>query len=198
MQVCAACHGREGRAASDGYYPRIAGKPAAYLLRQLRAFRDGQRRYALMSTLLAPLSDDFLREIAQHFASLDLPHAPPQPPRADAATLQRGRQLARDGDAPPDIPACRSCDGATLTGVAPDVPGLLGLPVDYLNAQLGAWRNGVRHALAPDCMAQIARRLAPGDVEAVAHWLASQPVIAQADSGPASTPPRRPGRVPRR
>ena len=41
-----------------------------------------------------------------------------------------------------------------------DVPGLLGLPVDYLNAQLGAWRTGARRAEAPDCMAQIAQRLA--------------------------------------
>ena len=29
--ACTGCHGAEGRAASDGYYPRIAGKPAGYL-----------------------------------------------------------------------------------------------------------------------------------------------------------------------
>jgi len=34
-QACTACHGKEGRAASDGYYPRIAGKPAGYLYNQL-------------------------------------------------------------------------------------------------------------------------------------------------------------------
>ena len=26
--ACTGCHGKEGRAASDGYYPRIAGKTA--------------------------------------------------------------------------------------------------------------------------------------------------------------------------
>jgi cytochrome c553 len=63
-----------------------------------------------------------------------------------------------------------------LTGVLPAVPGLVGLPRDYLNAQLGAWRAGQRRASAPDCMAQIAQALAPQDIAAVAQWLAAQPV----------------------
>ncbi len=180
MLACTGCHGKDGRAAADGYYPRIAGKPAGYLFRQLRAFRDGQRPYALMSRLLAPLSDDYLRDIAAHFASLDLPYAPRPAPRADAATLGRGEALARQGDAARELPACQACHGAALTGAGADVPGLLGLPVDYLNAQLGAWRTGARRAEAPDCMAQIARRLNEQDVNALAHWLAAQPVPADA------------------
>ena len=75
LLACTGCHGKDGRAASDGYHPRIAGKPAGYLFRQLRAFRDGQRPYALMTNLLAPLDDAYLREIANHFAALDLPYA---------------------------------------------------------------------------------------------------------------------------
>ena len=189
VQACTGCHGRDGRAASDGYYPRIAGKPAGYLFRQLRAFRDGQRRYALMTNLLAPLDDAYLRDIAEHFANLDLPHAAPQPARTDSATLQRGRQLALDGDAERDIPACRSCHGHALTGVPPDVPGLLGLPVDYLNAQLGAWRHGTRRAQAPDCMAQIVQRLAAPDIAALSHWLAAQPVPLHAEVGHEAGPP---------
>jgi cytochrome c553 len=31
MQTCVMCHGKEGRATNDGYCPRIAGKPAAYI-----------------------------------------------------------------------------------------------------------------------------------------------------------------------
>ena len=66
-----------------------------------------------------------------------------------------------------------------MTGVAPPFPGLLGLPRDYLNAQLGAWRSGQRRAHAPDCMAQVAARLSPEDIGAVSSWLAAQPVPAQ-------------------
>ena len=188
MQACTGCHGKDGRAASDGYYPRIAGKPAGYLYRQLLALRDGQRRYALMAHLLAPLDDKYLREMAGYFAALDLPYAAPQPPTADAATLRRGQLLALQGDAARDIPACAACHGTGLTGVAPNVPGLLGLPVDYLNAQFGAWRTGVRQAASPDCMAQIARRLTPQDLNALTHWLAAQPVPVGAPSADASGP----------
>jgi cytochrome c553 len=77
--ACTGCHGPQGRAASDGYYPRIAGKPAGYLANQLLSFRDGRRQYTLMANLLAPLTDDYLREIAAHFAQLDIPYPPPQP-----------------------------------------------------------------------------------------------------------------------
>jgi cytochrome c553 len=195
LLACTGCHGKDGRAASDGYYPRIAGKPAGYLLRQLRAFRDGQRQYALMGTLLAPLNDAYLRDIATHFAGLELPYAAPQPARADAATLRRGQTLALQGDAARDIPACQSCHGEALTGAGQDVPGLLGLPVDYLNAQLGAWRTGVRRAQAPDCMAQIAKRLDAQDVNALSHWLAAQPVAMArpAAAAPPGPPPLRCG-----
>ena len=44
VRACTACHGKEGRATSDGYYPRIAGKPAGYLYNQLVNFRDGRRQ----------------------------------------------------------------------------------------------------------------------------------------------------------
>jgi cytochrome c553 len=185
LLACTGCHGKDGRAATDGYYPRIAGKPAGYLFRQLRAFRDGQRPYAPMGRLLAPLDDAYLHEIARHFASLDLPYAPPQAASVDAATLRRGQALAQQGDSARDIPPCQACHGTALTGFGADVPGLLGLPVDYLNAQLGAWRTGVRLAQAPDCMAQIARRLSPQDVNALSHWLASKPVPAAAQATPA-------------
>ena len=174
--ACVACHGKEGRAGPDGYYPRIAGKPAGYLYNQLLNFRDGRRHYGLMARLLDPLSDAYLLEIAQHFASLDVAYAAPPRSTAPASVLQRGELLVRQGERSRNIPACVQCHGETLTGVMPNTPGLLGVSRDYLNAQLGAWRTGQRRAHEPDCMAAIARRLAPDDVAAVAAWLAAQPV----------------------
>ena len=72
-QACTACHGQQGRAGPDGYYPRLAGKPADYLYNQLLNFRDGRRHYGLMTRMLEPLSDAYLLEIAQHFAAPDAP-----------------------------------------------------------------------------------------------------------------------------
>jgi cytochrome c553 len=187
VKACTGCHGDQGRAAPDGYYPRIAGKPAGYLYNQLLNFREGRRRYALMAGLVAWLTDDYLREIATHFSSLDVPYPPPPPLPVSNEVMARGRALVTTGDVALQVPACVSCHGAALLGVQPAIPGLLGLPRDYINAQLGAWRNGIRHAQAPDCMAEIARRLAPEDISAVSLWLAAQPVPVP--SSPAASLP---------
>jgi len=61
VAACFACHGKEGRAASDGFYPRIAGKPAGYLFNQLINFREGRRTYPLMMYMVDHQSDAYLR-----------------------------------------------------------------------------------------------------------------------------------------
>lgn len=173
-KACTACHGDQGRAGPDGYYPRLAGKPVAYLYNQLLNFREDRRHYALMQNLLAPLNETYLWEIAQYFSSLDLPYPPAAAQVADKALLERGKALAQNGDAQRGLPACTQCHGSALTGVLPQTPGLLGLPRDYLNAQLGGWQTGQRQAHAPDCMGQIARKLQGQDISALALWLSSQ------------------------
>lgn len=189
--ACTACHGQEGRAAPDGYHPRIAGKPAQYLFNQLVNFREGRRRYGPMVYMVDHLSDAYLREIAEHFAAIELPYPAPAPANDSPALIALGEALALKGDEARQLPACAACHGRTLTGVAPATPGLLGLPRDYLKGQLGAWANGQRRAHAPDCMADIARRLTPQDVSAVAAWLATRPVPVPAravESLPAPLP----------
>ncbi|MDY7579577.1 c-type cytochrome [Herbaspirillum sp. RTI4] len=178
MAACTACHGKQGSAGTDGYYPRIAGKPAGYLYNQLRNFRDGRRQYPLMTYMLDHMSDAYLHEIAQYFSEQHPPYPPPQPITDSPALLERGRTLVFNGDPAKKVPACIACHGQTLTGVAPFIPGLLGLPRDYVNAQFGAWRNGIRRASAPDCMAFITGRLSLEDIGAVSAWLAAQPVAA--------------------
>jgi cytochrome c553 len=187
MQACSGCHGKEGRAAPDGYYPRIAGKPQAYLYAQLQHFKAERRSYAPMNHLVKNLSDAYLQDIAAYFAALDLPYPPPQPAPSDATRLRRGETLARQGDATLGLPACTTCHGDALTGVLPATPALLGLSRDYVNAQIGAWTTGLRRADAPDCMARVAQRLVPADIAAVSAWLARQPVPSPAH--PASSPP---------
>jgi cytochrome c553 len=176
LQACTGCHGAQGRATPGGYQPRLAGKPAGYLYHQLLNFRDGRRDYGPMTALVEPLSDAYLQEIAAHFSALEVPYPAPQPSTAAPATLQRGEQLVRHGDPARGVPACNQCHGDTMMGVAPAIPGLLGLPRDYVNAQIGAWRSGKRRAQAPDCMAHVAQQLSFADIDAVSQWLASQPV----------------------
>jgi cytochrome c553 len=187
MQACTPCHGREGRATPEGYFPRIAGKPAGYLFNQLVHFREGRRGNAAMGYLVQHLSDDYLREIAEWFARQDLPYPPPPPTRADQALLARGERLVREGDPARRLPSCAACHGEALTGVLPAMPGLLGLPRDYIAGQLGAWRSKQRRAAEPDCMAEVSARMDGADVAAVAAWLSAQTVPAA--GRPAAAPP---------
>ncbi|WP_156909257.1 c-type cytochrome [Ottowia thiooxydans] len=189
--ACTSCHGEQGRAGPDGYYPRLAGKPAGYLYNQLLNFRDGRRHYGLMTRMVDLLDDAYLMEIAQHFAAMKAPYPLSATPATTPApaVLERGRTLVLHGDAALRVPACVQCHGSALTGAQPNVPGLLGLPVDYLMAQLGGWRTGQRRAHTPDCMATIVQRLSDKDAYAAITWLASQPVPADAHN--ASTLPMR-------
>ena len=179
VAACIACHGRQGSTGNAAFFPRLAGKPAGYLFNQLRSFRDGRRSNTDMNYMVRHMSDAYLQEIADYFAGLDLPYAAVSPTSdAPPAQLARGRQLALEGDAARRIPACVHCHGAALTGVQPAIPGLLGLPRLYVSSQLGAWLTNERHALAPDCMAEIGGRMTTADINAVASWLAVQPMPA--------------------
>ena len=174
LLACTACHAKKD--VNDQYFPRISGKPAGYLYNQLVNFREGRRNYAIMNYMVDPLPDAYLREIAAHFAAQHLPAPLPQSTDVSAAVLERARVLVMQGDARLNVPACIACHGDQLAGVAPAIPGLLGLPRDYVNAQFGAWRNKTRRALAPDCMADISARLALSDIAAISSWIALQPV----------------------
>lgn len=176
LAACNACHGKHGEGIGGAeYYPHLAGKPAGYLADQLQAFRDGRRHHAQMNWLLRNAGDAWITDIANHYAAM------PPKTRADDASLRldptvatRARNLVEHGDPNRNVPACTACHGRDLTGLAPGVPALVGLPAEYVVAQFGAWRTGVRTARAPDCMADIARALDPADVRILATWLAAQ------------------------
>jgi cytochrome c553 len=176
VAACIGCHGAAGRGVEDVYFPRLAGKPAGYLYNQLVAFRDGRRKYVPMNYLLAYLPDSYLYKMAEHFAAQSPP--PLAQPRVNAAPqlVRDGQRIVTQGVPGKRLPACVTCHGADLAGREPGIPGLLGLRADYVSAQIGAWRYGVRTAVAPDCMQVIASSLGEDEVAAVSAYLASLPV----------------------
>ncbi len=198
MLACALCHGKQGEGLrKNEYYPRLAGKPAEYLYHQLVNFRDRRRDVPIMTYMVAYLSDPYLREIAEYYAGL----RPPFPAAASGGSkeaLARGEKLANAGDPGREIPACAACHGKGLTGLQPAIPGLVGLNRDYVAAQMGAWQNGVRKAAEPDCMAQVAARLTPEDIQAVTTWIAAQTASPDVPPAPAGSlkPPMKCGGVP--
>jgi cytochrome c553 len=138
---CIACHGSraEGNPALNA--PAIAGHDAAYLERQLRAFRSELRGKhksdllgAQMRAAAATLADDAaVAKVATYVASL---------PQTFAATLARGD--LRNGN---NLyhGKCGACHGGAAEGnVALKAPRLVGLDAAYIKRQFAYFRDGVR------------------------------------------------------
>lgn len=174
VQGCVTCHGQQGQGTGNGYFPRIAGKPAGYLYNQLIAFRNGTRHYPPMNYLVAYLPDTYLKEMAEHFAAQRPAYPAQERPTVEKAVTVRGEALVVKGDATKGIPACIACHGKGLTGMEPGIPGLAGLRPAYIAGQLTRWKVGERKAADPDCMKRIANRLTDEDITAVASYLAYQ------------------------
>jgi cytochrome c553 len=67
--TCAGCHGGNGISMVP-MYPNLAGQKEQYLVKQLKAFRDGSRTDPTMSAMAKPLSDADIDNLAAYFASL--------------------------------------------------------------------------------------------------------------------------------
>lgn len=67
--VCVACHGADGIAVI-AEYPNLAGQKVKYLQLAIKAYRDGERRHAVMSPMAAGLSEQDIADIAAFYASL--------------------------------------------------------------------------------------------------------------------------------
>jgi cytochrome c553 len=70
LGTCVACHGADGIGKAP-QYPNLAGQKAAYLEKQLKAFRSGERKDSDMNALAAPLSDEDIVKLAAYFENLD-------------------------------------------------------------------------------------------------------------------------------
>ena len=67
--VCAACHGPEGISAAD-IWPNLAGQKKGYLIKQIKAFRDGSRKDPSMQPMVANLSDEDIENLATYYSNM--------------------------------------------------------------------------------------------------------------------------------
>ncbi len=67
--LCTACHGAAGISPND-QWPNLAGQKEGYLLKQIKAFRDGDRIDAMMAPMVKPLTDADVENLAAYFSSL--------------------------------------------------------------------------------------------------------------------------------
>lgn len=65
---CGACHGPDGNS-TNPLWPKLAGQHAAYLVKQLKAFKSGERKDPLMSPMSAGLSDRDMEDLGAYYAA---------------------------------------------------------------------------------------------------------------------------------
>jgi YVTN family beta-propeller protein len=66
--ACVVCHGATGVSTNE-IWPNLAGQKYPYLVKQMKAFRDGTRTDALMSPMAKPLSDEEIENLAAYYSS---------------------------------------------------------------------------------------------------------------------------------
>jgi len=67
--TCAACHGADGISKAPNY-PNLKGQKAAYVEKQLKAFKSGTRKDPTMNAMAKPLSDADIANLAAYYAGL--------------------------------------------------------------------------------------------------------------------------------
>ena len=165
--VCAACHGADGNSASNNF-PKLAGQPAAYLVKQLHDFKPAGTRHngGVMVGFAGALNDADMQAVADYYASQVMsPGAAHHPD-----TVALGRSIYRGGVAMRAVPACAGCHGPTGHGVPVLYPRLSGQWAEYTAEQLHAFQNGTRANSEP--MRTIASRLSDTEIDALADYIA--------------------------
>lgn len=67
--MCAGCHGAAGISAMD-MWPNLAGQKTGYMVKQLKAFRDGSRSDPVMNAQAKSLSDADIDNLSAYYNSL--------------------------------------------------------------------------------------------------------------------------------
>ena len=183
--ACGACHGMDGNS-SDAQYPKLAGQNEAYIVRQLTHFKAGQRQNPIMMGMAAPLSVQDMHDLGAYFSSKQS-----LPGVADAALVQQGEKLFRQGDLERGIPACMAChsiDGRGNPGAA--YPQLTSQHAQYIEKTLKSWRDGTTWGddAQAKIMPAIAKKLDDKDIAALASYVEGLHVNDPAGAAKPATP----------
>ena len=167
IQNCTWCHGTSAQGFSTA--PRLAGQRHQYLENQLLAFskhkRDNPFSKQYMWGATKNLSPGVARNLALYFSTL----APKAADDGDSELVAVGKTIYEDGNPDSNIVSCAVCHGPRAEGVR-QIPRLGGLSYSYLKRKLEQWGEGY-HAAAEPPMPQIASKLPPHVIEAIASYL---------------------------
>jgi cytochrome c553 len=163
--VCSACHTVDGSRGSPAN-PILAGQHPEYLVKQLQEFKAGKRENAVMKGFASALSDDDMRNVAAFYAGKQS-----KPGFAKSKELVAlGEKIYRGGIADRNVPACAGMPTPPGAWQPAQFPRLAGQHADYTEAQMLAFRDGVRKNNA--IMTGVAAKMNDREIKAVSDYIA--------------------------
>ncbi len=166
--TCAACHGADGNSVTPDW-PMLAGQHASYIVRQLRAFKNGERTDVTMKPFADLLSEQDMLDVAAYFAAQN-----PTPKGADPALVGLGQQIYRGGVPARGVAACIACHGPEGNGnPLAAYPRVSGQHAAYVTKQLNAYAAGDRRSDVElnQMMRNVAGELFEDEIRALASYM---------------------------
>lgn len=164
--TCVACHGANGNSPNPEW-PNIAGQHAPYILKQLQAFKAGERQNPLMTPIAMTLSEDDMADLAAYYSTQTRTGL-----EADPGKLELGERVYRGGDVDANVAACTGCHGPRGMGNPTALyPAIQGQHATYVAAQLRAYRAGTRQTDQNAMMRDVTRTMSDEQIDAVAAYV---------------------------
>jgi cytochrome c553 len=166
--TCAACHGADGNSVTPDW-PMLAGQHASYIVRQLRAFKSGERTDVTMKPFADMLSEQDMLDVAAYFAAQK-----PAPKGADPSLVGLGQQIYRGGIPGRGVAACIACHGPEGNGnPLASYPRIGAQHAAYTTKQLNAYRAGDRRSDVDlnQMMRNVAEQLFDDEIRALASYM---------------------------
>lgn len=154
---CAGCHGEAGVSKTPGM-PSLIGLDPKYLVTAMKAYKSGQRKNEMMTTMLSAITEVDLNNIALYYALQKAARAPNPNPGDQAA----GKAAAA---------ACAGCHGDQGVSGNPATPSLAGQDAQYLVAALRTYKDASR---SDETMKGLAAALDDSAMKNLAAFYAAQ------------------------
>ena len=157
--ACIGCHGPNGNSTMPGI-PSLAAQNSRYLYLQLRDFQEGRRSNDMMTPMMAGLSKDDMREIADYYSKQKL----------SSKGFKADADKAKLGKAKADETLCAMCHLGEFVGQN-EIPKVAGQNYDYVVKSLTDFKAKTRTNDAGN-MTSVASTLSAADIENLAHYIA--------------------------
>lgn len=165
--VCAMCHGEQGESTSE-IFPRLAGQHAEYIVKQLKAFKSGERKSTAMAEMVAKLTEDEMMALGRYYEKLPVQRENVK----DTGLAAVGAYVYQNGNKYSGVPACVSCHGPDAHGGS-NLPRLAGQFSGYLFTQLKQF-NKRQRTNDNVVMHTVAEKMTELEMAAVAEYLSTK------------------------